>query len=77
MNNQNKNRNTTAVVMMGDNDQHNTKQPPREHPSTAHLIQEKTIEVVYLASQRHYDQLARLEAVRESCAEFGWTLGTA
>jgi hypothetical protein len=48
-----------------------------EQPSTVHLIEEKTIEVLYLASQRHYDLLARLEAVRQACQEVGWTLGNA
>lgn len=45
--------------------------------SRSYLIDEKTVEVLYIVCQRNYDLIARLEAIREACAEVGWTLGNA
>ena len=48
-----------------------------DQDSKAHLIDEKTLEVLYIVCQSDYDLLARMEAIREACAEMGWTLGNA
>ena len=48
-----------------------------DEQSKACLIEEKTIEVLYIACQRDYDFSSRLEAIRDMCAELGWTVGSA
>lgn len=41
------------------------------------LVQDKIVEVLYLASQYQYEYPARLEAMRDACEEIGWTIGNA
>lgn len=41
------------------------------------FVEDKMVEVLYLASQYQYDPLARLEAIRDACEEVGWSMGSA
>jgi hypothetical protein len=48
-----------------------------DQETKAGLIEDTSIEVMYIVCQRDYDFSSRLEAIREMCAELGWTLGSA